>query len=594
VGYAIDLTGELGQIMLAEHYGPEGLAALRAGKGLDGRLLPAKAYMAGRRLGWACPQLQGVYLTDRFRRTVEEQVVRRLRQSVPLGQVVDGLLKTWPEGPKQRTPEEWAALWQAVPQGTDKVTVRDRTRQVAAYLNKAGHMPSGICDLEPEAGFGPVLALAAADRQMVEMVRVGDKQVLLKLQLPEVARPASMAQWSWVSLVIDLPPTVLPASTLRTPTLRLVGGRVRVDLPWVQKVPKVSKDQPHWVGLGFDWGVNTFITASVAYFDKATGNVHADGKPLVFACPGAVAKVHRLRRQREVLVAKAQQVDKLLAGREDSSLRARAEFLKTEIALISARQRHLDHELAWAGARWLVDQALANQASVIYAEDLRTMENRGLGKKANTRCSNAVRSELLKALRHLAKKVGIAVVTVPARGTSAICPRCLKALHHCPAPDRQGENGHKWSWCRHCGFSADRDHAASERIVSRGLAGQAHVRHNRSSGAFECRQAVEVKVRRSLRPQDHKSHKFSHRARSTSPVPATAQATELHQRQAGPCPTGSETPLSCETGATVQVARRRRRSRYQRASGRGFHQNVSATLVTTRPCGRDARLPHAP
>ncbi len=59
VGYAIDLTGELGQIMLAEHDGPEGLAALRAGKGLDGRLLPAKAYMAGRRLGWACPQLLG-------------------------------------------------------------------------------------------------------------------------------------------------------------------------------------------------------------------------------------------------------------------------------------------------------------------------------------------------------------------------------------------------------------------------------------------------------------------------------------------------------------------------------------------------------
>src|ERR1039458_2017241 len=116
------------------------------------------------------------------------------------------------------------------------------------------------------------------------------------------------------------------------------------------------------------------------------------------------------------------------------------------------RRRHLDHELAWAGARWLVDQALANQASVIYAEDLRTMENRGLGKKAHTRCSNAVRSELLKALRHLAKKVGIAVVTVPARGTSALCPRCLKALHHCPSPDRQGENGHKWSWCRHCGF----------------------------------------------------------------------------------------------------------------------------------------------
>lgn len=353
--------------------------------------------------------------------------------------------------------------------------------------------------------------------------------------------------------------------------------------PWAQAVPKPRTSQSHRAGLGFDWGANTFITASLGHLDVATGDVRTDGKPLVFACPGATAKVHRLRRQREVLAAKAQQLARLLGGREDPVLRARARSLEREVELVSARQGHLNHALAWAGARWLVDQARANHASAIYAEDLRTMENRGLGKRTNTRCSNAVRSELLDALRHLAKKVGITVVTVPARGTSALCPRCLKALHHCPSPDRHRQSGYSWSWCRHCGFSADRDHSASERIVSRGLAGQANERHSRSSGDLECSKAVEVKVRRRLRPRDNKSPKSSHRARSTSPVPATARATELYQRQAGPCPTGSEKSLSSEPGATVQVARRRRRSRHQRASGRGFHQNVSATLVTTRP-----------
>ena len=58
--------------------------------------------------------------------------------------------------------------------------------------------------------------------------------------------------------------------------------------------------------------------------DVATGDVRTDGKPLVFACPGATAKVHRLRRQREVLAAKAQQLARLLGGREDPVLRARA------------------------------------------------------------------------------------------------------------------------------------------------------------------------------------------------------------------------------------------------------------------------------
>ncbi|EQD46658.1 transposase IS605 OrfB, partial [mine drainage metagenome] len=121
--------------------------------------------------------------------------------------------------------------------------------------------------------------------------------------------------------------------------------------------------------------------------------------------------------------------------------------------------------------------------------------------KTNTRVANAVRSELLEALGHLGKRAGIAVVTVPARGTSANCPRCLAKLHHCPSPDRAGESGHKWSICRSCGLSADRDHAAAERIVSRGLAAQEHLVLDRSSGSFDCRNAIDVRVRRTLRPK---------------------------------------------------------------------------------------------
>lgn len=39
-------------------------------------------------------------------------------------------------------------------------------------------------------------------------------------------------------------------------------------------------------------------------------------------------------------------------------------------------------------------------------------------------------------VRHLAAEVGIAVVTVPARNTSKLCPHCLTPLRHRKAVGR--------------------------------------------------------------------------------------------------------------------------------------------------------------
>ena len=185
-------------------------------------------------------------------------------------------------------------------------------------------------------------------------------------------------------------------------------------------------------------------------------------------------------------------------------------------------------------------------------------------------------------------------MSVPARGTSAGCPRCLAKLHHCPAPNRPTEPGHKWSICRSCGLSADRDHAAAERICSRGLAAKDKVSLNRSRGGPECRTPVDVRVRRSLRPGASRSrHKtkvtpkqVSHQARSTSPAPTSHGSQALKpQRPVGACPTGPAGSAS-ETGQTVQAAKQRRYRRHRKALGRGFHYNVYATEVNTRPLWR--------
>jgi len=206
VGWAIGLTATLGHTMLEEHYNDEGLKALTSGTGPDGRELPSNGYVAGRRLGWACPHPPaGVYLPDRFCRTVEEQLVRRLRQPAWLEGVIDAILASWPEDPKRRTAAEWDHLNQRLPDGTDKATVRNRTRQVASHLEQNGHLPSGLCDLEPGVSFGATLLLAAADRQLVTVSGNGERKLSLRVKLPKMDLPVRRSDWEWVVLTIALP-----------------------------------------------------------------------------------------------------------------------------------------------------------------------------------------------------------------------------------------------------------------------------------------------------------------------------------------------------------------------------------------------------
>jgi hypothetical protein len=194
-------------------------------------------------------------------------------------------------------------------------------------------------------------------------------------------------------------------------------------------------------------------------------------------------------------------------------LHARAD---TEHVRVCARIRHLNQALAWSAARWAVDQATAVGASVIYLEDLTTLEARGT-RTGNARLSGQVRGQIATNIRHLAAKAGIAVVTVPARGTSKYCPRCGTGgsiLHHAAAPDRAGERGWKWAICARCGLSCDRDWAAAERIVARGLLSQIHTRTDPHTGRRAIHTTVEGNVTRVRRPK--RSTRAVRRARRTA------------------------------------------------------------------------------
>lgn len=59
------LTQELATAVLAARWNDRDLATLESGVGPDGRALPAKGWMALRRLGWAAAAPEGVHVSDR-------------------------------------------------------------------------------------------------------------------------------------------------------------------------------------------------------------------------------------------------------------------------------------------------------------------------------------------------------------------------------------------------------------------------------------------------------------------------------------------------------------------------------------------------
>ncbi|WP_191841347.1 zinc ribbon domain-containing protein [Catellatospora chokoriensis] len=588
VGWLAHLVGQMAGQIVAGHWTGTDLAILAAGVGPDGRALPVKGWMALRRLGWAAPVPDGVYASDRVRRCAQEQAARALRLGVYRREVLHAIVATLPADGR-RDDADWQALRELLPAGVTGAVVANRTRQVRAYQHAQGRLPGDLTELEAAPAVAAQVLLAAADKQLAAIGRDGPGRALLRVQLPLTARPASAADWAWHALPITLPAHVAEHARLCAPTLRVVGHRVRVDLP--HRAPATTAPvRGHRVALGLDWGVNTLLTGTAGRLTD-TGRVVTDGRMLRYDATAVSAQLHRLRQHREHLAAKRDHHTTLTTGLPDDDPRARhltvlAARATAEHGQVCARIRHLNKTLAWSAGRWAVDQAVALHAGVIYVEDLATLAARGR-RKGNARLSGQVRGQVVDAIVHLAAKAGIAVVTVPARGTSRYCPRCGQGhteLTHTPAPDRAGERGWKWAICGRCNLSTDRDHAAAMRITARGLLAQHHVRTDRTTGRHRITTVVEGNVAtvrrpattittpgRKLRPTPKRPTvgKLSHRVpdRRTAPAPPSGG-----QRPAGQAPKNHHQTVAASGPAHDHLKPRHHRT--------GFH-HVHATPVIT-------------
>ncbi|GAB2808470.1 hypothetical protein GCM10027073_46470 [Streptomyces chlorus] len=600
VGFLARLSQELTGALVASRWDEESLDVLAAGLDARGEALPAKGWMALRRLEWTgeVTPAAGVYVSDRVRRGAQEYAARTLRLALHRRTIVAVILATWPTGPRRRTEAEWTALRRLLPAGASGAEIRNRTRQIRAHLAAHGQPPAGLCTLEGPPQIAPLVVLAAMDRQQVTLERVDAATARLRVKLPLCAAPASGRAWAWHILDIRLPGTVDGDAVLHTPTLRPTRtGRIAVDLPHSKPAPALEATG-HAVGLGFDWGVNTLLTGTLG---RLTGRgagqrVVTDERPLVFDATTVSAKLHRLRGVREHLAAKRDACQALADGLGSphpawGGHAARAAVLAVEHAHVCARIRHLNDALAWAAARWAVDQAAALGASVIYLEDLATLEARG-HRRGNARLSGQVRGTLAEAIRHLGAKAGVVVVTVPARGTSRLCPTCLNPLTHHPAPDRLTERGWKWARCSGCGLSLDRDHASARRIVSRGLLAQPHTTLERATGVRAIRATIEGTVSVVRRPQ--KTTRRLRRQGQAETAPPRPRGPKTTPGKARPTPgrpspagrhSARHTAAVPDPGPDLRTSRRAPEARTVPAT--------TPTRVVKRPAGHDTQAPAA-
>ncbi|GAA3226305.1 zinc ribbon domain-containing protein [Nonomuraea helvata] len=597
VGWFVDLVHGMVTRLMNEHWNSADIELLARGVDATGRRLPSQAWMAMRRLGWTTSPPQGVTVNDRIVRMAQEQAGRLLRSAVWRAGLIAGVLATWPVDPRKRTAEEWEQVRTAVVGGQDLPAgiIKARTRQIAAFLKANRRLPADLFALESAPKALAMLLLAACDRQQATIERSEDdpQRALLRLQLPTRPDPRGYADWRWVACSITLAPTIARDGVLHLPTLRVRDGTVRAEVAYTHAVPQTRRSG-HTVALGVDWGLNTLLSAGAVRLHR-DGEITALGAGGQFRAAGVLAKLHRLRRHSQLLHAKSVRYRRLIDGRApDPTLADKQALLAEELRHLSARRSRLNRALAWAAARWAVDQAIAASATVIYVEDLRSLEAKHLSRTLNTRLSQTVRGQIVDRIRHLAAETGIAVVIVPARNTSKHCPHCLTPLRHRKAPDRPTVAGWKWAMCPCCGWQGDRDQGAWRRIAARGLTHQATTVTDRVSGQMMIRSVVDtLEAKAVITPSPTPTRRTDRsktgptRRRTTRPAPRRRRAPSpawptgsAGQRPEGPVPTDRHRlPRAAhrhQGGTTISTAIPRHRPRGAEL-GAGFHLHAHAS-----------------
>jgi len=211
---------------------------------------------------------------------------------------------------------------------------------------------------------------------------------------------------------------------------RASGWFAMLTLQWNVSIPGIM---PHGEALGIDVGIRHFAAVS-------NGKLFPNPRPF-----------RKLERKLKLL---QRSVSRKVKG---SNNRKKAQFKVSKLQERIANIRKDYH--------WLLAHNLCNWAGMIFAEDLnlKGLARGFLGKH----CLDAGWGQFFQILEQCCFKRGVFFLKVDSKKTSQICPNCLTQT----GKKELSERTHS---CQHCGYTTDRDVAAAQVVLIRGLAAVGH------------------------------------------------------------------------------------------------------------------------
>jgi putative transposase len=203
-----------------------------------------------------------------------------------------------------------------------------------------------------------------------------------------------------------------------------------LTLQWDVSVPDVM---PHGEALGVDVGISHLAAVS-------------NGK--LFPNPRPFKKLERKLRLLQ------QRVSRKVKG-SNNRKKAQVKVSKLHERIANTRKNYY----------WLVAHNLCDWAGMIFVEDLKLKGIvRGfLGKH----CLDAGWGQFFQVLEQCCRKRGVFFLKVDSKKTSQICPNCL-------VETGKKELSERIHSCQHCDYTTDRDVAAAQVVLIRGLAAVGH------------------------------------------------------------------------------------------------------------------------
>jgi hypothetical protein len=247
---------------------------------------------------------------------------------------------------------------------------------------------------------------------------------------------------------------------------------------------------------------------------------------------GLGIKLARLQTEGQLLHRKAARLTQLAATAPPevrAQLDAKIAVLDGHRTAVGVKRGKINRELAFHFGRQVTDYAAAAGATVIAVEDLTTLETRGHGRVNNNRAAQSARRKAVDALTHTAAGVGVTVVSVPARGSSALCPGCDELL------TRPG--GYHRAWCVRCTVGGNRDHVAAVNLAKRALLGRGQVIRKRGANP-QIRVIEHAPVRRCRDKKSPTPSRPRHR-RVRRSAPAATPPVGVNQIKIVPAPQAS-------------------------------------------------------